>query len=158
MADLLVLTPRERVFAMVAASAADMDGVGLLVSIDYYARYHHVLAHNLLFGGLLAAALAIFSTHRLKAFILFLVLFHVHLLLDFYGSGPGWGIHYFWPFGGGAFFCPHVWDLNSWQNIVAFEVLFLWMFGIVFWRRRTPFEAILPSLDAKIIRLFARTD
>jgi hypothetical protein len=39
---------------------------------DAYQTYHHKIAH--------------------------LALFHLHLVMDFVGSGPGWGIYYFWPF------------------------------------------------------------
>ena len=42
-ADLFELTARERLFAMVAASAADLDGLGILISYDDYVAYHHVL-------------------------------------------------------------------------------------------------------------------
>ncbi len=70
-ADCFDLTPRERFFATVAASAADLDGLGILVSVECYAEYHHVLAHNALFGFVLASLLAVCSRHRLKAFGLF---------------------------------------------------------------------------------------
>ena len=81
-ADLLDLAPRERALAMMAATAADLDGLGLLVSLEAYGEYHHVRAHILAFGVLLSALLTAFSPHRLKAFGLHLVLFHIHLVLD----------------------------------------------------------------------------
>ena len=96
-ADLLNLSPRERALAMVAASSADLDGLGLSVSIDYYARYHPVLAHNFLSGLFLTIALTSFSTHRLKASVVYFALFHLQLVLDYFVSGPGWSISYFWP-------------------------------------------------------------
>jgi inner membrane protein len=151
-ADLLELTPRERALAMVAASAADLDGLGLLVSIDYYVEYHHVLAHNLLFGVLLAGGLAAFSTHRRKAFGLYFILFHLHLLLDYFGSGPGWPICYFWPFLATEWQSEYAWELASWQNFLATGVFLGWVIAIAIWRGRTPLEVIMPSLNSKIMQ------
>src|SRR4051794_1439179 len=101
---------------MVAATAADVHGLGLLISIDYYVRYHHVLGHNLAFGAILTVILTNFSTHRAKVFILFLAFFHLHLILDYLGSGPAWGFLYLWPFSGAMIQNPSAWELASWQN------------------------------------------
>lgn len=155
-ADCLDMTPRERLFAMVAASAADLDGLGIIVSIEYYAKYHHVLAHNVFFGGLLAVVLTAFSTHRIKAFFLFLFLFHLHLVLDYLGSGLGWGIHYLWPLSQDEILNPNAWELVSWQNIATTVVLLAWTFGIAIKKCRTPLEAIMPALDQKLVMAFRR--
>ncbi len=156
-ANHLNLTPRERALVMAAASFADLDGLGLFVSIDYYVAYHHVLAHNLLFGALLTGVLTLFSTHRLKAAALYFALFHLHLVMDYYGSGSGWGIHYLWPFTDTEILNPQAWELGSWQNMLAFLILLTWTLGIIIWKRRTPLEAILPKLDARIVRVFTRS-
>lgn len=155
-ADLVALTPRERVFAMIAASAADLDGLGLFVSVDYYVKYHHLLAHNFLFGLILTGVLTVFSTHRLKAGVLYLALFHLHLVLDYFGSGPGWGIAYFWPFASREYESRYAWPLASWQNFLVACLFLGWVIGIIMRRGRTPLEAIMPSLDAKIVERFTR--
>ena len=95
--NLLPLTSRERLFCMIAAGAADIDGLGIVVSQELYWDYHHKLGHCAAFGLLLAGALAAFSTRRALAFGTYLLLFHLHLVLDYYGSGPGWPIYYLWP-------------------------------------------------------------
>ncbi|HEY1050963.1 MAG TPA: metal-dependent hydrolase [Prosthecobacter sp.] len=154
LADTLDLAPRERLSAMVAASAADLDGLGLFVSVEFYAEYHHVLGHNLLAGMLLSAGLATLASkpHRMKMFCLSLVLFHLHLVLDYYGSGPGWGFEYLWPFADLHVECEHAWELASWENFLAFGILLAWT-GIIFVRRRrTPLEVICPSLEARAVR------
>ena len=156
-ADLLDLTPRERLFCMVAASVADLDGLGIVVSYDAYAAYHHVLGHNLLFGLVSSAVLARFSTHRSKGFWLYLALFHLHLVLDYFGSGPGWGIYYLWPFSNYEIINPDAWGFVSWQNLSAAGLLLLWTIAIIFKSKRTPLEAIMPSLDKQIVQLFNRT-
>jgi len=146
-ADLVELTPRERVFAMVAAAIPDVDGLGLLLSFDYYNEYHHVLAHNLLFGTVSAGLLALCSTHRLKGFILYFALFHLHLVMDLLGSGPAWGIRYFWPVSSHDFQNPYGWELSSWQNTLALAILLAWTVASARKRGRTPFELLYPSLD-----------
>jgi hypothetical protein len=153
-ADCFDLTPRERFFATVAASAADLDGLGILVSVECYAEYHHVLAHNALFGFVLASLLAVCSSHRLKAFGLFLALFHLHLIMDYYGSGLGWGIAYLWPFSEHQMQSPYAWELASWQNFVTGVLLLGWTILIVIRKHRTPLEFIAPSADKKIVTAF----
>ena len=41
---------------------------------------------------LISLTLASFSTRRVLAFCAYLALFHLHLVLDYFGSGPGWPI------------------------------------------------------------------
>lgn len=146
------LTPKERLLAMVAASAADLDGLGLFVSVEYYAAYHHVLGHNLLVGILLSAVLAALASrpHRLKMGLLSLLLFHLHLAMDYYGSGLGWGLAYGWPFTDRELLCPHAWELDSWQNYVALALLLAWT-GVILWRKgRSPLEVVAPPLEARL--------
>ena len=150
-ADFFSLTPRERLFAMIAASAADLDGLGLLAGVDYYVRYHHLLAHNFTFGLVLAALLTAFSGHRFGVFCLYLGLFHLHLILDYIGSGPGWGIVYAWPFSEASYQYRDAWELASWQNFLAAALLIAWTLLIAIKRGRTPLEAIIPSWDRKVV-------
>jgi hypothetical protein len=152
----LELTPRERFFAMLAATIADLDGLGLVVSVDYYVQYHHLLGHNLLFGVISSAILTAFSTNRLKAFCLYLALFHLHLVLDLLGSGPEWGIHYLWPFSSAEIQNPRGWELFSWQNFLAAGLLLAWTIVIAIRSRRTPLEVIKPSLDQKFVRVLSQ--
>ena len=147
-------TPRERLFCMLAASLADLDGLGILVGERWYHEFHHVLGHNLLFAAVLSAALAAFSTHRAAAFGVYFALAHLHLLLDYYGSGPGWPICYAWPFRLGHAHCwlnPSAWPFYSWQNISAAFALLGWTIAIAVYQRRTPLELLMPSLDRKLI-------
>ena len=88
---------------MVAASAADIDAVSSFFGDEAYWDWHHLRCHNLAFALILSAPLAAFSTLRIKAFFVYLALAHLHLILDYLGSGPGWPIHYGWP----LFHCHH---------------------------------------------------
>src|SRR5947209_7076288 len=91
-ASVLKLTPRERLGAMIAASAADFDGASILFGEGAYQTYHHLLGHNLLVGVVISVVLVQFATHKVKAFVLYLALAHLHLLMDYFGSGPYWPI------------------------------------------------------------------
>ena len=154
--NLVQLTPRERVFCMLAASLADLDGLGYFFSAETYWDYHHKLTHNLLFGLVLVGVLTAFSTHRLKAFLMFLALFHLHLVLDYFGSGPGWGIPYLWPFSNWTVEYLHNWQLYSWQNITTGVACIVWVIVIAIRQGRTPLEAIMPKLDVQLVALFRK--
>ena len=149
------IAPRDRLLCMLAASLADLDGLGILLGQEAYWNYHHKLGHNLLYGVLLCGGLAIFATRRLLGFAVCLALYHLHLILDYYGSGPGWGIPYLWPFSQCEWRNDAAWPFYSWQNISAFAVLFLWTLWIARRRGRTPLEAMMPRLDQQLVRILA---
>lgn len=133
------LERRDRVLVTLASVIPDADGLGILSDIAirnqetdlaFYGQYHHVLAHNLLFGLLLAAAG--YALSKKKGLTTFLVLlgFHIHLLGDLL-SGRGsdgtiWTISYMFPvFTHNPFSWSGQWELNAWPNVVitAFALL-----------------------------------
>jgi inner membrane protein len=141
---------------MIAAAIADLDGIGIFFGQKYYWEYHHKLGHNLFFGLLSSLLLAAFANQRLKTFILCLLLFHLHLVMDYFGSGPGWHIHYLWPLGNLILINPHAWEFYSWQNLLAFLLLFLWTLWIARQQGRTPIETITPRLDREMVAALRR--
>ena len=143
------MTARERLFCMIAATAADLDGVGIVISQDAYWDYHHKLGHNVFAALLFAGVLTIFSTTRKPlAFVSYLALAHLHLVLDYFGSGQGWAIDYLWPVAPDFHVTnPHAWGFASWQNYAAFGVLLAWTVFIAARYRRTPIELLAPRLD-----------
>lgn len=152
-ASLFDLTPRERFFCMAAASLEDLDGLGAVMGTesDAFQNYHHLLCHNLMFTIVVAFALGCFSQHRLKPILLYIALGHLHLLLDYFGSGPGWGIAYFWPFSRHSLRTTLAWEFFSWQNLSAAGVLLVWTLVIAMRQRRTPVEWITPDLDRRFV-------
>jgi len=148
--------PRDRLLCMLAASLADLDGLGIVFGQEVYWDYHHKLGHNLPYGVVLCAILAAFSTRRVLAFAICFGLYHLHLVMDYYGSGPGWGIPYLWPLSPREWRSDHAWPFYSWQNITAFAALLLWTFRIARRSGRTPLEAIMPGLDRQLVRLLRR--
>jgi inner membrane protein len=121
----------DRAIVTAAAVVPDLDGAGLiadLISGDtsggyfWYTRFHHLLAHNLLFGLLVAGAAFAAARRRWATALLALLAFHVHLLGDFVGSkGPGdsyWTIPYLWPFSAREWSWEGQWMLNAWPNVL----------------------------------------
>ena len=132
----------------------DEGGLGWIISQNAYWDWHHVAGHTLLAGVVVAGALtAIAQPRRLLAFFVYLALFHVHFLLDFFGSGPKWGIPYLWPMRARQFETSLAWGLFSWQNIVAGYALVACTIWIAYRHRRTPLESIMPRLDAQLVAL-----
>lgn len=158
-ANLFRFSPRERLFCMVAASIADLDGLGILLGSrgqQFYWDYHHVLGHNLFFGLLASMLLAAFAGQRLKTFCICLALFHLHLLMDYWGSGPGWAIHYLWPFGALVLKNSNAWAFFSWQNLLAALLLLIWTIGIALRLGRTPIEMLTPRLNREFVAWLRR--
>lgn len=137
--------------SMVAAAAADVDGLGIVFGEEAYWRFHHTLGHNVFFGTVLAGMMALASARKLLCFVLYLLAFHLHLVMDYFGSGPGWAIHYLWPLTATGWKTDFAWPLTSWQNYLAFIVLAAWTVQIAIERHRTPIELLAPRLDARLI-------
>jgi hypothetical protein len=81
----------------------------------------------------------------------YLSLFHLHLLMDYYGSGPGWGIAYLWPFSRRTWSTPDAWEFFSWQNLTTAAALIVWTLAIAIRQHRTPLEALMPNLDRQLV-------
>lgn len=153
----LNLTSRERLFCMCAATMADLDGLGIVAGQRVYQEYHHVLGHNLPFALLFSTVLAIFSSSRAKAFLIYFALAHLHLIIDYFGSGPLWKIYYLWPISRWSIMRAEAWEFYSWQNLSVALAFLIWTILIVYRKGRTPLEAIMPSLDKQLVALFRRS-
>jgi len=150
------LTARERFFCMLAASLHDLDGLGRLVSEELYWDYHHLVGHNIFFGLLLCGTLTHFSQKRIRAFAVYLALFHVHLLLDYVGSGDDWPIFYVWPVSRWRIQNLDLWHFYSWQNISTGYALVACAVVIAVFKGRTPLEWPMPSLDRQLVEFAQR--
>ena len=150
------LTARERALAMVAATAPDLDGLAIVAGREAFETYHHVVGHNLFFGLLVAAAITLWSTHRRTMALLSLGLFHLHLVMDSFGSGRDWGISYLWPLVQREWVNPWRWDFFSWQNMVAAYGLLIVTVVLAIRQGRTPLETLAPALDRQLVTLARR--
>lgn len=148
---------RDRILVTCAGLAPDLDGLGLLGGPELYERYHHVLFHG--YVGALCTALvcAALAHERGRVALLSLLAFHLHLLCDLAGSGPGWPILYFWPTSQVEWFWEGQWDLASWQNavIALFVTLTALACALRGWRR-TPVELVSQRWDAEVVRTLRR--
>ena len=153
------LDRRQRLFCMIAAAIPDLDGLSRLAGEAAYFHWHHRAGHNLVFAVVSSVALAMFSQRKLWSFLIYLAQFHLHLVMDVFGSGPGWGILYFWPFSTSEFDNTQLsWAFYSWQNITFAAVAFAGSLAIVFWKRRTPLEAVMPKLDRQLVAMLTRKE
>ncbi len=149
--------PRERMFCMIAAVAPDFDGLSLLGGWECYYNFHHALGHNLLFAVVLAVVLAAFSkANRILAFAVYFGLIHLHFLMDLFGSGDDWGVEYWRPFNSHNYLTKYGWDFYSWQNLTSGALLIVWTLWIIYAKKRTFFEAVMPKLDRQIVELFRK--
>jgi hypothetical protein len=151
----LPLTGRERAVCMAVATLPDLDGLSLAFGRDAYERWHHVIGHNIFAGVLLAAGGAMMARASIRGrfFCLGLALFHLHLLMDFYGSGPGWQIHYGWPITDRGLWTEDAWEFGAWQNYAAMLGLLVVSVAFAVWKQITPFELVAPGIDSDLRRL-----
>jgi len=141
---------------MLAGSAADLDGLSIIAGYREYEIYHHTLAHNAMFIGVCSAVLAVLSPQKLKSLLIYLGLMHLHLAMDFVGSGPDWGICYLWPFSHRELIITWGWELYSWQNISTAYAFLACTLAIAAFAGRTPLEILMPSLDRQLVDLLRR--
>jgi len=133
-----------------AGLAPDLDGLSLLGGVESYGRWHHLLFHGAVGAAVTAAACAALGRSRAKVAALAVVAFHLHLLCDLAGSGPGWPLWYFWPFDRTEWMWGGQWDLASWQNtaIGLGATLLCLLSALVV--RRTAVELFSPRADAAV--------
>lgn len=159
------LTRRERAAVTLAGVVPDLDGLGLVAEILtrswdrpllWWTDYHHVLAHNLCFGLLVAALSGILATRRWCTASLAFLSFHLHLLGDLVGGrGPEgfqWPIHYLFPFSHAwQWTWSGQWALNAWPNM-ALTVALLAVTGLVAWKREvSPLELVSPTANRVVV-------
>ena len=137
---------------MIAATAMDLDGVGIVFGEKWYLAGHHIWGHNLFFCAIVAGTLAIVS-RPMRTFWIYLLLAHLHLAMDYVGSGPLWDIYYLWPISRWHLRYDGAWALYSWQNITTAGILLAWTVAIARWLGRTPLEVIMPNLDRQLVDL-----
>ena len=152
------LSARERFFCLIVGAVPDLDAISGLFGKEAYWDYHHVVAHNVLFGLIVVAILTWFSQNRLKAMLVYFVLFHLHLVMDYYGSGPLWEISYLWPLSAWKIVSSRdAWAFFSWQNMSIAGFFFVWTLAIGVLKKRTPLEWPMPALDRQLVELAGKT-
>ena len=166
LANGLELSRRDRILVTLSGVVPDFDGFGYV--IDWicpagllFERYHHILAHNLLFFLILSGSLAIISNRKFLTSCLAAIAFHLHLLCDLIGArGPDdyqWPIPYLWPFSDNwQWIWEGQWYLHAWPNSVVYGVFLSVTIFIAFRRKRTPVELLSSTWDKKVLRAFSK--
>lgn len=166
-ANAAVLDRRDRMIVTAASVAPDVDGLGLVVDLatrsgssptQWFAEYHHILTHNLLFALLVGIASLILTKRRGLTVFLVLFAFHLHLLGDLIGArGPApegyqWPILYMWPLSEAvAWTWRGQWELNAWPNfLITMAALLLTIF--LAWKRGySPLEMLSGKADSAFV-------
>jgi len=155
----------DRALVVLAAVIPDTDGLGILSDVAskdqgaglvFYGQYHHVLAHNVFFVLLLAAA--VYALSKKKGLTTFLVLlsFHIHLLGDILsGRGPDgtiWTISYLFPFLTDVQFSwSGQWELNAWPNVVITAAALLLTLYLAWRRGFSPVNIFSVKADESVV-------
>ena len=159
------LERRDVALVTFAGVAPDLDGLGAIPELltrrsdhplDWFSRYHHLLAHNLAFAMLVAVAVFLFSKRNWLSAGLSLVAVHLHFLMDIAGSrGPEgyvWSIPYLAPFSDKLQLAwSRQWALNSWQNVVITCALLAATMVRATQTGRSPVEIFSPAADQRVV-------
>lgn len=159
------LNRRERAMVTLASVVPDVDGLGIIADrltqnsqhpLNWWTEYHHVLGHNIGFCLVVAIFATIFAKQRIKATLLVIFSFHLHLLADLVGArGPDgfqWPIPYLLPFSNKwQLTWSGQWALNAWPNILLTAVLI--GSAVLLARRRgfSPLEIFSRKADAVFV-------
>jgi len=158
---------RERRLVTLTGVAPDIDGIGIIIdkltgTTEFYVKYHHYLAHNILAALVFATIAAFFAkTQKFTVWILSFIVVHLHILCDIIGSrgsdGYQWPIYYFYPFNKSFVLTwSGQWELNSWQNQLILSLLILISIYYGLNKKITFFEIFSKRLNAVAIKMLNR--
>ena len=147
---------RTRLWCVVASLVPDLDGLSLLFGLDVYARYHHLVLHNLLFGVVVTLVSAYWVGTRPLSLGLVFLAFLSHLAGDYFGSGPGWRLWPFLPFSDRFYECECAWNLVSWQNTLITLVAIAVTLWVTVRQGHTPLEFVHTGLERAVVETLQR--
>lgn len=161
---------RDRTLITLAAIAADADGFGIVAEwatrgsetpLLWWSEYHHVLAHNLAFGVIVAILGAAFARRKILTTAMMLLGFHLHLLGDLVGArgpeGYQWPIPYLYPFSEALNLTwKGQWALNAWPNFVITAAAIVVVFYMGWKKGATPLEMVSPGANRAFVEALRR--
>lgn len=140
-----------RFWCLVASVIPDLDGISIVFGVSAYQQWHHVIAHNLLFCGMVVAVAARWIGLRPVPLFLVAASFVSHLVGDYFGSGPGWAIQPYLPFSDATYLCDYAWELASWQNFVITLIVGAVALRVAVVLGRTPLEFVHSGLERAVV-------
>ena len=161
------LERRDVALVTFAGVAPDLDGLGAIPELltrhtshplDWFSRYHHLLAHNLIFAVLVAIVVFALSQRRWLTTALAFLAVHLHFAMDLLGSrgpdGYNWPIPYLEPFSSKLQLAwSGQWTLNSWQNVVLTCVLICLTIYRAIQTGSSPVAIFSPSADRRVVQV-----
>jgi hypothetical protein len=147
---------RDRRLVLAAGIAPDLDGLSILGGTAAFERWHHVATHGLAAAVVVTIACATLGRRRLATALVACAAFHLHLLCDLAGSGPGWSIYYLGPWSMREWSWSGSWDLDAWQNQVIGLAAVLACLGAALPLGRTIVEVLSPRVDALVVETVRR--
>ena len=157
---------RERAAVTIAGVIPDIDSAGIIAEkltvgserpLLWWSEYHHVIAHNLGFGLLVAGVVFLVSKRKWMATSLAFLSFHLHLLGDIVGArGPDgyqWPIPYLLPFSKAwQITWQGQWAINAWPNFVVTGIVLMITFYLAWKRGYSPLEMVSVTMDNAFVR------
>lgn len=163
-ANIDTLERRDRMLVTIGGILPDIDSLGIIPEIltdkklDWFSRYHHIIAHNLMTAIIGLVIVILLARKRFMTALLFLTAFHLHLLCDVLGGrGPDgyqWPVPYLWPFSSEPQITwQYQWALNAWPNF-AITIFFI---IITIWLARNKDYSIVSLFSNKVDNLVIQT-
>jgi len=166
-ASLPKLERRDVALVIFAGVAPDVDGLGAILELltrhtshplEWFSRYHHVLAHNLTFAVLVAIAVFALGRRRWLTTGLAFLTVQLHFAMDLVGSrgpdGYNWPIPYLEPFSSKFQLAwSGQWSLNSWQNLAITCVVLCLTIARAIQIGRSPVAIFSPDADRRVIQV-----
>ena len=142
---------RDRLLVTLAGVVPDADGLTLLLGEEPYSRWHHVVTHGLVAAVACSLLCGLVAERKVAVGALAFLAFHLHLLCDLAGSGPGWPLTYLWPFTREELSWSGQWDLASWQNTGLGLTVTLLVLACAVWFDRTIVELFSLKADRAVV-------
>jgi hypothetical protein len=162
------LDQRERALITIAGILPDIDGLVIIADfitrnmkhpLQWWGKFHHVLAHNIGFALIITLCSIIAAKQRrILTAILVWISFHLHLLGDLLGArgpeGYQWPIPYLLPFSDSwQWAWRGQWALNAWPNFIITGIAMSLTIYLAWKRGYSPLEMI----SEKANKIFVET-
>ena len=125
---------REAAVYCIVSLIPDIDALGVVFDLikggeaELFSAWHHKFGHNIFFGLFISVFAALVCSKKLRAGLLALIFFHLHLFCDLIGArgpdGDQWPIYYWFSYSEKGYTWSGQWEINAWPNI-AITVFFI---------------------------------